>query len=375
MSDSIKGLELCRGFFFDEAKPILDKYFPHLLYTAGLIGYGSDVLGYDDEVSRDHMWGPQFYLFLTPEDLPLRERILETFSHHLPYTYRGYSVNFTPPDPNDNGVRHPQLISSGQVDPLIFIQSFESFLSEQLGTAAIMHLSDLDFLTISEHRLLSLVSGELFHDRLGLSKQLDHIRCYPDSVRRYLIASHWDIIASEQAFVRRCADVGDDVGSVIICARIAERLMRLCFLYRNRYAPYSKWFGTAFRLLDVDNRIKEAIDASVHAADFHIRETKLVEAQALVAALHNESGITAPVDFRIESYYGRDIRVIFADKFAEATAETLKDTVFENVPLIGSFSAMGGLSNVSDEQQYYETLKRIYVPSSYIRTGGHLYDI
>ena len=58
----IKGLELCEGFFFDIAKPILDKHFQSLPYSAGLIGYGSDVLGYDDEVSTDHMWGPRFLL-------------------------------------------------------------------------------------------------------------------------------------------------------------------------------------------------------------------------------------------------------------------------------------------------------------------------
>lgn len=45
MNDFIKGLELCEGFFDECAKPIIDKYFPDLQYSAGLIGYGSDVLG------------------------------------------------------------------------------------------------------------------------------------------------------------------------------------------------------------------------------------------------------------------------------------------------------------------------------------------
>ena len=364
MDDSINGLTLCRGFYFDAAQPILHRHFPHLSYSAGLIGYGSDVLGYDDEVSRDHMWGPRFYLFLAKEDMFRKEEIFDALARELPYAYRGYSVNFTPPDPNDNGVQHPKMISSGRVNPLIFIQTFASFLEEQLGTQDVENLSASDFLSISEHRLLSLVSGRFFHDGLGLSERLSAIRFYPDSAKRYLIASHWDIIASEQAFSRRCADVGDDIGSLIIAARIAERLMRLCFLYREQYAPYSKWFGTAFLRLDVDNRIREAIHSALHAADIHTRERSLVEAQALVAALHNQSGVTELVDFHIEPYYGRKIQVIFAEKFAEATAATLTGTDLENVPLLGSFSAMGGLSNISDDPGYYPRLKHIYETTS-----------
>lgn len=48
MAKFIKGLDLCKGFFNQYAKPIIDKYFPELQYSAGLIGYGSDVPGYDE---------------------------------------------------------------------------------------------------------------------------------------------------------------------------------------------------------------------------------------------------------------------------------------------------------------------------------------
>lgn len=44
MAKFIKGLELCKGFFNECAKPILDTYFPELQYSAGLIGYGLEVL-------------------------------------------------------------------------------------------------------------------------------------------------------------------------------------------------------------------------------------------------------------------------------------------------------------------------------------------
>ncbi len=360
MAEFIKGLDLCRGFFFEAAKPILDRHFPELKYSAGLIGYGSDVLGYDDKVSRDHMWGPRFYFFPDPADIGRKAEIFDAFARELPYTYKGYSVNFTVPDPDDNGVQHPELITSGRVNPLIFIQTFDEFLEEELGTSDLDALTVSDWLTFSEHRLLSLTAGEWFHDGLNLAGRLDAIRYYPEDVRRYRIAANWDIIASEQAFVKRCSDVGDVLGSVIVAARIAERLMRLCFLYKKQYAPYSKWFGTAFARLDVSQELKDALYGALHAADAMEREEQLVHAQALTAVLHNESGITAPMEFGIETYYGRDIKVIFADRFAEAVLGTLEGTPLADIPLLDAFSAVGGLSNVSDDKEHYPRIRKLY---------------
>ncbi|MBQ4043484.1 MAG: hypothetical protein IJD06_05750 [Clostridia bacterium] len=76
MTEFIPGKELSRGFFAEAAQPLLQRFFPDLLYSAGLLGYGSDVLGYDDAMSADHMWGPRFYLFLAEKDMPRREEIL-----------------------------------------------------------------------------------------------------------------------------------------------------------------------------------------------------------------------------------------------------------------------------------------------------------
>ena len=360
MAEFVKGMELCRGFFFEAAKPVLDAHFPKLRYSAGLIGYGSDVLGYDDEVSRDHMWGPRFYFFPDPAEIGRKDEIWDALSRELPYTYKGYSVNFTVPDPDDNGVQHPEYITSGRVNPLIFIQTFDEFLEAELGTSDLASLTAADWLTFSEHRLLSLTAGEWFHDGLNLAGRLELIRFYPEDVRRYRIAANWDIIASEQAFVRRCADTGDDIGSVILAARIAERLMRLCFLYKKQYAPYSKWFGTAFSRLDVPQELKDALSSALHAGSTEEREDSLVRAQALTAILHNESGITAPVDFEIESYYGREIKVIFADKFAEAVLETLKESPLTDIPLLDTLSASAGLSNVTDDKTHYPRIRKLY---------------
>ena len=133
------------------------------------------------------------------------------------------------------------------------------------------------------------------------------------------------------------------------------------FLYKDTYAPYSKWFGTAFNKLDIDEKIKIKINAALKANDLTERENNLVEAQALVAELHNASGLTDNVDYNIEFYFGRDIKVIFAEKVVDATIEKLKGTVLENIPLIGTMSQLGGLSNFADEKKYYNTIIKFYV--------------
>jgi len=48
MARFIPGLDLGQRFFEETAKPILEAQFPGLRYSAALIGWGSEVLGYDD---------------------------------------------------------------------------------------------------------------------------------------------------------------------------------------------------------------------------------------------------------------------------------------------------------------------------------------
>lgn len=360
MTGFMKGLNLCDQFFNDIGKPILEKYFPSMIYSAGLIGYGSDVLGFDDETSTDHMWGPRFYLFLDTHDIHLKSEILEVFATEFPYQYQGYSVNFSAPNPNDNGVRQPELISSGLVSPLIFIHTISEYLSEYLGCGNLENLSELDWLSFSEHRLLALTSGRLFADGLNISGLLNRIKFYPEQIKLFLIASNWSIIAEEQAFVKRCSEAGDELGSVLVCARIAERLMRLAFLYCNQYAPYSKWFGKAFGCLPIDERIKTIIFHAATANKIEERENNIALAQKMLADLHNALEITEHVDVKIESYFGRDIKVIFADKLVEATLKKLKGTPFASYPLIGTMSEVANFSALSDEPHLMKNIKAFY---------------
>src|ERR1700687_5118700 len=95
----ISGRALNRLYYRDAVAPIISSDFPELRYAAALIGYGSDVLGYDSERSTDHGWGPRLLLFLADDDRHLLARsISETLTARLPATFRGFATSFTSPD-------------------------------------------------------------------------------------------------------------------------------------------------------------------------------------------------------------------------------------------------------------------------------------
>ena len=64
---------------------------------------------------------------------------------------------------------------------------------------------------------------------------------------RYVLACQWKRISQEEAFVGRCGEVGDELGSAVVAARLIRDVMRLVLLIERRYPPYSKWLGLGVR--------------------------------------------------------------------------------------------------------------------------------
>jgi hypothetical protein len=68
MSDFIPGLRLSAEFYREAVAPILVAEIPEVPYSAALSGSGSEVLGFDTEMSSDHHWGPRVMVFLRETD-------------------------------------------------------------------------------------------------------------------------------------------------------------------------------------------------------------------------------------------------------------------------------------------------------------------
>ncbi len=321
----LPGLKLCELFYQREVRPILSNEFPTLNHSAALIGWGSEVLGFDTSLSSDHHWGPRVLLFLHNEDyLKVKDKVIQTLSDNLPYEFLGYSTNYSKPD--SNGVRHAIKIERGPVNHMVQVFTLKSFFEARMGFDPSKKIEVTDWLTFPQQRLLETVSGEVYHDGLGeLRKIRKKLKFYPRAVWLYMLAAQWTKISQEEAFVGRAGDVGDELGSRIVAARLVREIMRLAILMEKQYAPYSKWLGTAFSRLKSATRLTPVLHEVLLAKNWKTREKKLAQAYSIVARQHNALRISKPLPTKVTSYYSRPYLVIHADRFASSIKEAIKD--------------------------------------------------
>lgn len=301
----LPGVQLCRLFYEEAVRPLLAGL-PH---AAARVGPGSDVLGFDTERSADHDWGPRLDVFLAADDVRRHgDALARLFSERLPKQFRGWPTNFEPP-----GARVRVMTpTTGPVAHRIEIAGVADWSVRVLGFDATTEPTRADWLATPSQQLAEATGGAVFHDDLGeLTALRARLHWYPDDVWRQLLAEQWTRIAAEESFVGRTAEVGDELGSRVIVARLAGELMRLFLLLERRYPPYSKWLGTAYHRL---SGVPPLLDV-LNARD---PQPGLCAAYEAAGRRQNELGLTEPVDPTCRPFFDRPFLVIDAARFAAA---------------------------------------------------------
>ncbi|MDK6295391.1 DUF4037 domain-containing protein [Gardnerella swidsinskii] len=242
------GMQLAQSYWQTYGKTLLDqpkfaKYKNRI--AAGLVGHGSECYGFDDEISRDHDFGPGFCLWLTDDDYAEIGADLQNAYNALPQKYAGFeSRNETP--------RAKSCESSKRVGIFRISEFFENITGFPTAPAANEpHL----WLSLSDSTLAAATNGKIFADPLGeFSKARQSFKLMPNDVRISLISRRLGMIsqAGQYNFPRMIARK-DASAAWLSINEFVRATASLVFLLNNPvtagYLPYYKWQFAALRKL------------------------------------------------------------------------------------------------------------------------------
>ncbi|HEX3407927.1 MAG TPA: hypothetical protein VHS81_11870, partial [Caulobacteraceae bacterium] len=155
----MQGIELSRRFYDAVVRPWLARDFPGLSHAAALIGYGSELLGFDDAMSQDHNWGPRIWLYLGEPDFAAHaDAIVARFAAAAPEVFEGVPVGwFNRPHLSGNGPHWRSDPRHG-----LEVRTLEGLVGDALGTGVDEPLSSRAWLGLAEQWLLEITAGAVF---------------------------------------------------------------------------------------------------------------------------------------------------------------------------------------------------------------------
>jgi hypothetical protein len=205
--------------------------------AAGLVGAGSECFGFDDEISRDHDWGPAFCLWLTKEDYAAIGLVLQNEVDKLPREIYGIKA------------REESLWGSGRTGIFELGEFYKRFIGFDHVPADLQ-----EWRAIPEEYLATATNGKVFIDPAGeFTVFRERLKAfYPEDVRLKKIASRCMTMAQTGQYnYMRCVRRSEYVAAGLAMARFMEAATSLVFLLNKQYMPFYKWMHRAVKPLPV----------------------------------------------------------------------------------------------------------------------------
>lgn len=242
------GMQLAKKYWQTYGKQLLElpKFRDYKnRIAAGLVGHGSECYGFDDEISRDHDFGPGFCIWLTDEDYAKIGDDLQAAYNDLPQEFAGFGSREETP-------RAKSCESSKRVGVFSISEFFENITG--FATAPSQDEPHL-WLSLSEPTLAAATNGQIFADPLGeFSKTRQSFKLMPDDVRISLISRRLGMMAQAGQYnVPRMLARTDGAAAWLSINEFVRATASIVFLLNNPisagYLPYYKWQFAALRKL------------------------------------------------------------------------------------------------------------------------------
>lgn len=223
----MKHLEICRRYFETLGRPMIERSFPRLAgrYAAGMVGEGSGCFGFDDEISRDHDFGPGFCIWLTDDDY-------DAYAADLSATYRKLPGDFM-------GLTRENIVAEERLG----VMKISDFYTSFTGCADIPGTS-MDWFLISEANLAAVTNGQVFFDGLGEFSRIRKglLGFYPRDVLLKKLTARCAVVSqSGQYNFQRCLDRNDLTAAALALLRFVENSISMAHLLVRKPTPFYKW--------------------------------------------------------------------------------------------------------------------------------------
>ncbi len=233
----MKGLELARRYYTEFGEPMLKRDFPELLpfIAVGLVGSGSECLGYDDDISADHDFEPGFCIFIPHNIDSKTEFALERAYAKLPREFMGYErCALSPVGETRHGV----------------IRTSDFFIRKVGSPDGILSLEE--WFSLPDYALTEALGGEIFYDGLGeITAIRERLSQMPNDVKLKKLAGNLLLMAqSGQYNYGRCISRGETGAAQLAVIEFVKSTMQTIFLLNGKYMPYYKWSFRALRELE-----------------------------------------------------------------------------------------------------------------------------
>lgn len=239
----MKGIELSEKFYFEYGEPMLRERFPEILpfLAAGIAGSGSECLGFDDEVSRDHDFEAGFCIFLPDESIVDRktEFALERAYSKLPKEFMGVKRGeLSPVGGNRRGVIR-----------------LSEFLKQRTGHED-GELALYEWFSLPEQSLAEVTGGKVFFDGSGCFTDIRRkLEYFPEEIKLKKLAGELLIMGQAGQYnYARCLSRNDSAAAQLAVFEFVKSALHVIFLLNKKYLPYYKW---SFRALKELPRLSE----------------------------------------------------------------------------------------------------------------------
>lgn len=251
----MKGLELSKKYYEAYGRPMLHETFPEAAAyaAAGLVGYGSECLGFDDEISMDHDYGPSFCIWLPREIYDQYGEKMQAAYDALPKEFMGFSGR----------------VEEEQGKGRVGILCLEDFYLEILGRDFAPKTAQ-EWFGIPEPALCTAVSGQVFEDFLGRFTGIREalLGYYPEEVWRTKLAESLAKAAQAGQYnYARAMKRGERIAAEIALTEFVKEAMQIVYLLNKKYAPFYKWMHRGLRELAVCGEIGDMLSLLYQVPD------------------------------------------------------------------------------------------------------------